>query len=250
MLRIIIIDDNKIVVTSLVQSIEWASFNCEVVGTAFDGSEGLKLVQHFSPDIVITDIRMPGFDGLEMIQMLRAVNTSSHFIILTGYSDFSYAQTAIRLGVNDFILKPVINDELIASIKKIAEKIAPTSDTASSAVSTVLNEINRKSDQYSALISSTIKSINKKILENPSLSDIACEFMISPSHLSKLFKKETGYSFIDYLTLCKMHTANELLKNPKYRVYQVGELLGYHDYSYFYQVYKKYYGHAPSEKHK
>ena len=111
MLRIIIIDDNKIVVTSLVQSIEWASFNCEVVGTAFDGSEGLKLVQHFSPDIVITDIRMPGFDGLEMIQMLRAVNTSSHFIILTGYSDFSYAQTAIRLGVSDFILKPVINDE-------------------------------------------------------------------------------------------------------------------------------------------
>ena len=112
MYRVVLIDDENIIVEGLRRVIKWADYGCQVVGTASDAAEGAQLIQKLQPHIVFTDIRMPGQDGLTMLAGLRSEFPDMQVTVLTGYRDFSYAQEAIRLGVARFLLKPSKMDEL------------------------------------------------------------------------------------------------------------------------------------------
>ena len=103
MYRVLLIDDESIIVEGLRRVIRWADYNCEVVATACDGKEGTALIRQFQPHILFTDIRMPGMDGLSMVAALRSEYPDMQVAILTGYRDFAYAQEAIRLGVTRFL---------------------------------------------------------------------------------------------------------------------------------------------------
>ena len=99
MYKVVIIDDEPIIVEGLSKSIQWDRWDCEVVGSALNGIEGLALVDEVRPDIIITDISMPQMDGLQMIASLKSQYENLEITILTGYRDFEYAQQAVRLGV-------------------------------------------------------------------------------------------------------------------------------------------------------
>ena len=94
-----------------------------VLGEASDGEEGLDLVLRFKPDLVITDIRMPKMDGLEMIRRLYEQKIPVHAVILSGYSEFEYAKKAIQYGADDYLLKPLAVDDVQDMLEKIEEKI-------------------------------------------------------------------------------------------------------------------------------
>jgi two-component system response regulator YesN len=126
MLSLLVVDDEIIQRKGIVTSIDWSAIGAAVVGEGADGREGLALIKELHPDLVITDIRMPVMDGLEMIEAVRRGgkrNTAPHFIILSGYEDFKYAQSAIRLGVLDYVLKPVDADELLSLVSRAKAKI-------------------------------------------------------------------------------------------------------------------------------
>lgn len=123
MYKVVIIDDNKNTVQSLLHSVDWKSFRTEVVGTAPNGRRGLELIEQTRPDIVITDIRMPNLDGLKMIEMMQKKLGNAKIIIITGYDKFQYASRAIKLSVFDFILKPIDNEELYDAIGRAFEQI-------------------------------------------------------------------------------------------------------------------------------
>ena len=106
-MRLILVDDEKGIVDGLKKMISRYIPECEVVGTAYNGLEGFKLIQKMHPDIVITDIRMPQTDGLDMIRMLKDVSIQTKFILLSGYADFEYARRGMQLGVQFYINKPV-----------------------------------------------------------------------------------------------------------------------------------------------
>jgi two-component system response regulator YesN len=115
--KVFLIDDEKNIVQGLKLLIDWAALNCEIVGDAEDGKAGIELIRRLEPDIVISDIRMPYMTGLQMIEQLRDY-PHIRFIILSGYSDFAYAKTGIALGVTDYVLKPVDENELIRAVQK------------------------------------------------------------------------------------------------------------------------------------
>ena len=123
MYRVIIVDDEPMIRRGLRETIEWDSLGLEVAGEAADGVEALRLVRAIRPEILITDIRMPGMDGLELIQEVRKLNYEVKITILSGYSDYSYLKTAIRLGVDNYLLKPIDNDELISNLKNAVGEI-------------------------------------------------------------------------------------------------------------------------------
>lgn len=123
MYKVVLIDDENKITRGLKQIIQWERLNCTVVGVAYNGQLGLQLVEDTQPDIVITDINMPYMDGLEMIEVLKRKESKMKFIILSGYSDFQYAQKGIRLGINNFILKPVDEQELEDSIQQATADI-------------------------------------------------------------------------------------------------------------------------------
>ena len=118
MLRCIIAEDERILRKGLILTTDWKSLDCEVVGEAENGLEALDLFKTKKPDLLITDIRMPLMDGLELIEKCRPLH-SADYIIMSGYSDFSYAKKAIHLGVSEYILKPLDEEELFDAITKI-----------------------------------------------------------------------------------------------------------------------------------
>ncbi len=123
MLKVLIVDDEVRVCRLIQYLIDWEALSLHVLGYVNDGLTALTIIKEQSPDIIITDIRMPEYDGLKLIENARSLNSNAHFIIISGYSDFSYAQTAIKYGVDDYILKPIKEKELIQTLEKIIAKI-------------------------------------------------------------------------------------------------------------------------------
>ncbi|MEC0332765.1 response regulator [Paenibacillus macerans] len=122
-MKLVLVDDEKGIVDGLKKIIGRYVPDCEVVGAAYNGLEGVKLIQTRHPDIVITDIRMPQADGLEMIKMLKEAGNPAKFILLSGYADFEYARRGMQLGVQFYINKPVEEEELRDCVRQVMEDI-------------------------------------------------------------------------------------------------------------------------------
>lgn len=122
MIKVIIADDEENVCRLIRGLINWDLLGMEIAGIAHNGVETLDLIKALSPDLIITDIRMPGYDGLEMIRRATNINPELDFIIISGYDHFEYAQNAIKYGVSDYLLKPIKKDDLLAALNKMREK--------------------------------------------------------------------------------------------------------------------------------
>ncbi len=122
MFKVIIADDEARLCRLVQMLADWQALDMEVVGTASNGFEALALIETLSPDILITDIRMPGCDGLELIQKARQLSSGLEIVVISGYAQFEYAQTAIRQGVGGYLLKPIKKESLMATLKEIGER--------------------------------------------------------------------------------------------------------------------------------
>ncbi|MGZ7441247.1 response regulator [Paenibacillus sp. TH7-28] len=132
MFKVLLVDDEIFVRKGLQKLIPWEDLNYTLVGEADNGDKALYMIEHLQPDLVITDIRMPILDGLDLIRSVKEdADSDLFFIVISGYHDFSYAQQALRYGVHDYILKPVDDEEMTATLRKLAlnmskRKIAKT----------------------------------------------------------------------------------------------------------------------------
>lgn len=131
MYKVVIIDDEKRIVNGLQKILNWTEMNCEIAGVTYNGKEGLTLVSSLKPDIVLTDIRMPHMDGLEMIKALNEQGCTARFIMLSGYAEFEYAKRGIEIGVSSYLLKPINEIELANTIKELIAGIEKERETNS-----------------------------------------------------------------------------------------------------------------------
>lgn len=123
MFKVMIIDDEPIIRKGIKNILDWKKFGCEICAEASDGEEGIALINEKRPDILITDIRMPGIDGLKMISNVKDLIPDCKIIILTGYRDFDYVQEALKLRVFDFVLKPSKIEDLTTIIHRAVEEL-------------------------------------------------------------------------------------------------------------------------------
>ena len=170
---------------------------------------------------------MPNMDGIQMMEALRARGSRAYVIILTAYDSFTYARSALRLGAVDFLLKPFHDGELEAAVIKLRRRM----EAEGSGTAPALPE--RKKGDYGD--------------QNISVGEIAQYLGLSESHLSHLFRKETDYTLLNYLTRYRIHKAMELLRDCRTKVYEVAERVGYRDITYFSATFKKVTGMSPSE---
>lgn len=119
MLQVLIVDDEEKVCTLIQYLVDWEKMGLQVVGVANDGVTAMGLIEEKQPDIVITDIQMPGYNGLEVIQQVREKFPEIHFVIISGYRQFDYAHQAIKFGVENYLLKPIKQEELIGTLEKL-----------------------------------------------------------------------------------------------------------------------------------
>ena len=121
MLKLIIADDERIIRETISTIIDWKQNNIELVGLCQNGLEAYDIILDETPDIVLTDIRMPGMDGLELIRRISETDLNTQFIILSGYGEFEYAKTAMKYGVRHYLLKPCNELQILEVIQEIAQ---------------------------------------------------------------------------------------------------------------------------------
>ena len=124
MLKIMVVEDEELIRKGIVLAVDWASLDCVVVGEAANGEEGLEVAAKCSPGLIITDLKMPKMDGLEMLERLREAGNNAFVIILTAYDSFTYAQQALRLGAVDFLLKPFHDGDLEKAVLNLQNRLS------------------------------------------------------------------------------------------------------------------------------
>lgn len=119
MYKILLVDDEELVIKSLMATLNWNDLGFEIIGYALSAEEALKMVEAMKPDVVITDIKMPKINGLELLQMLKSIYPDIHCIVISGYAEFAYIQKSVRLEAEGYCLKPFDADEISVYLKRI-----------------------------------------------------------------------------------------------------------------------------------
>ncbi len=241
-LTLVLVEDEKIVLKELQEMIDWDKLGIELVGCAEDGEEGENLIRRLEPDIVLTDIRLPGKDGLEMLASAPVANA----IILSGHTDYQYMKTAIRLSVFDYLQKPVDDEELEETLGRLAEKIRDEEST--------IEELRGEKDAIRLPDAKGNHTVEKAIcfmkenFRRPiGLQEVAESVRISENHLSAIFKENTGINFLGYLNALRMNEAIKLLSTSNLNVQEIAESTGFPTPGYFTKLFKKYTGKTPTQ---
>ncbi len=256
MFSVVIVEDEDIIRQGLVHVIDWQAMGCRVIGSAGDGLEGAKMILALRPDIVLTDIKMPRKNG---IQMLEECLESHHFkaIILTSHSEFDYAQKAVSLHVFEYLLKPVDEEALKATVTKIQRELESDegyikrhSLSAAGALPLPFDINAAVKSCASHQVRTALKKIIVSYTEPLSIAAIAAEMGVSKEYLSRKFKECTGRTFTDILNMHRIARALELLQDGCYLMYEVAVICGFSEYKYFCSVFKRYTGKSPGDAKK
>lgn len=243
MYRVVLIDDEKIIVDGLTRVIKWADYNCEVVGAAYDAAGGAALIRRLKPHIVFTDIKMPDQDGLTMLAGLKSEFSEMQIAVLTGYRDFNYAQEAIKLGVTRFLLKPSKMDELheaLSAMKERLDKLPP--DAAAGEDEPCLDR-----HAGSFIVNQATAYIEEHYAQKLTLQEVADKCYVSQWHLSKLINKYTGNTFYELLNNVRIEKAKALLNDTKLKIGDIVDMVGYSDAAHFSRVFKRIVGVSANE---
>lgn len=241
MYKIFLADDEIWVIMGLKKLIEKVGAPFQVVGEASNGVMALEEIEKKKPDVLITDIRMPGMDGLELMKEIRKKKLDTKVVLVSGYAEFDYAQKAIRMGAVDYLLKPV-EAETFAKVLENLEKM--------------LDECGGKQEEqpeeilYPSALENIVEEIQARYNENITLTGFSEKHNISVGHLSNLLKERLGMSFSEYITAKRVQKAKELLADERLSVEKVANEVGYKDYFYFTKVFKKAVGISPSKYRK
>lgn len=234
MYKVVLIDDEDIIVEGLKKVIDWAGFGCEVVATASDAKSGALAVREHSPDILFTDIKMPNLDGLTMLAGLKGEFPEMQITVLTGYRDFEYAKRAVNIGVTRFLLKPSKMSELEEALRTMTENLRKRK-SAQEEESAKPEE----SRDNSLIVRSALDYIRVHYAEKLTLTELAEKTYVSPWYLSKLLNKVTGESFCDLLNRTRLEKARVLLEDPSLKIHEISEMLGFNDVTHFSRLFKK-----------
>lgn len=242
MYKVVLIDDEALIVEGLCRVVDWTGHNCQVAATACDAASGARAIRQHQPDILFTDIKMPGEDGLVMLAGLRGEFPRMQIAVITGYRDFEYAQRAILLGVSRFLLKPSKMDEIEEALTHMTaqlDSLPPEAEQEPAGVEDL--------PANSFLVRQAQTYIQEHYARRLSLQDVADHCYVSQWHLSKLLNRHLGQTFYDLLNSIRVQQAKKLMEDPSLRISEIAERVGYADTAHFSRVFKRLEGISAAE---
>ncbi|MCD1260124.1 response regulator [Paenibacillus athensensis] len=246
---ILIVDDEPRTRQGLKKMLDaWAGGKYEVE-IAADGDEALALLANKPVNVLISDIRMPEMTGLQMIRAAKEQGGLPAVILLSGYSEFDYAQEAIRLGVVNYLLKPVAKAKLIEAVEQALaiDEERRRVDRLDRVVDNRLADMRQEDHLIPQPIKEAMRYIELHLREPIGLREVAEQVHLNPSYFSSLFKEKTNLTFSEYVTRSRVQRAKHLLLNTAMPVSAIAEEAGYQTVKYFTTLFKEYEGMTPSQ---
>ncbi|CAH2213934.1 response regulator transcription factor [Tepidibacter aestuarii] len=202
--------------------------------TCKSGVEAIKLAHQHRPNIIIMDVLIPELDGLSTIEEIRKFLPNTYIVILSASSDFHYAQKAIRLQVSEYLLKPVKP----SVFKQVFSKILASTSECAVAVEEISNKKSTKPKEcIQSFIKESVDYIKEHFMEKLTLEIVSSKVFVNPKYFSRVFKKEMGVSFSEYVINLRVQNACHLLEETNYPAYRISIECGFSDASYFNRVF-------------
>ncbi|MBE5675838.1 response regulator transcription factor [Staphylococcus sp. SS87] len=246
MFKVVICDDERIIREGLKQMIPWGEYHFNTIYTAKDGVEALSLIRQHQPDLVITDIRMPRKNGVDLLNDIGHLNCN--VIILSSYDDFEYMKAGIQHHVLDYLLKPVDHAQLEGILKRLVRmlleqqshygrSLAPCHDAFQPLLKVEYD------DYY---VNQIIDQIKQSYQTKVSVSDLIQHIEVSESYAMRTFKDHVGITIVDYLNRYRILQSLQLL-DRHYKHYEIADKVGFSEYKMFSYHFKKYLQMSPSD---
>jgi two-component system, response regulator YesN len=274
---VLIVDDEEWVREVVRLSVAWEKVGCRLPLLFDSGRKALEEARRLRPAVILLDIQMPGMTGLDFLEYHRRAFPDSKVIVVSGYSQFEYAQCALRCGAYDYLLKPIDEEHLTRVVERAVEEIGTTladrrqqrsTESALQRMKTtriVENGIDigsgdacddrpeqprreRDTDGITdQRVVQAVDAVRRSLAAPPTLPEVAAAVGLSPSYFSELFSAQTGRSYAHTIMLERISHAQRLLRDTWMRIGEVGELVGYPNSNYFSKVFRRRTGLLPSE---
>lgn len=252
---VLIIDDEPLICMGMLELIDWSSYGFSRTDIRFNYEDGLKAALSHPYTLVVSDICLHDSSGLELVRRIQEKKMGSQFVLISAHAEFRYAQEALELGVFQYLLKPLQKEALENCIAKFLEKQPVPQIQETPELPAEQPQIQDMSVQKEQARRTGVTSIGKtleyihKNYTDPSLSlnKVANDLYVNSSYLGQRFRQQTGVKFTDYLNQYRIVKACELLIKEQYLTYEIGEMVGFGNISYFHRVFKRVTGMGTEE---
>ena len=232
--RAYVVDDEPNVLENLTGNPLFIDCGYKIAGSSTDPIEAMNEIKRIIPDVVFTDLKMPGLSGVELMEQLRERGAECEFVIISAHGDFEASRRFFKMKGFDYLTKPVSDEELQSLLGRLSGRIAGKKASLSTHGGTSSPELNR-----------IIAFLEKSLEEKHTLESLSEKFDINATYICHLFSVNLGTTFVSYMTKLRMETAADLLKGTRKSVKEIAGICGY-DYLYFVQVFKKYHACTPT----
>lgn len=242
-MKIIVVEDEQRSREGLCRLIRTVAGDHELIGQASNGSAALDMILQMKPDLVFTDIKMPVMDGITLISTVRAHSIQTEFVVISGYADFEFARQSISLGVAEYLLKPVTQEDVERALNRVEGKL-------SGAGQMPVGNKGGLRENYPYAHPAVLRALD--VIEvgyagKINQRDLASELNISAEYFSYLFSKNVGTTFSDFLRNYRIEKAKELYASHACPKQDVPYSVGFSDAKYFAQVFRSVTGESPAE---
>lgn len=237
-MNLLIVDDEPLEREVLMDIIQKANLGIQNCLEAINGSVAVDMVNNNGIDIVLMDIKMPVMDGIAAAKIMKKKNPNIKLLFLTAFNDFDYALQTIKLGIDDFLLKPVSPNEIIEALKKVIESMDPIITKEST------------SNQPIVIIRTLISYIKNHIQEKLTLEELSGLVHLHPQYISRLFKQEMNMTITEYITVERIEKSKKMLVETQNTMMEISIACGFSDSNYFTRVFRMREGIPPSQYRK
>ena len=233
--RVYFVEDNPLILESFMSRPVFLECGFINVGHSVNPVEALKAIKDTNPDVVFTDLKMPGLNGIELMDKLKLGGYDGEFVVISAYSDYSEVRRFFNMDGFDYLVKPVSENELQALLVKLSDRLTAKKADVNPARGTPSPELNKITAHLRAHIS-----------DRHTLESIGSKFNLKPNFICNLFSRFLGTTFISYLTNIRMEEAALLLRISQKPVKEVAIICGYPNYFYFCRVFREAYACTPT----
>ncbi|MEG6617027.1 response regulator [Peptococcaceae bacterium 1198_IL3148] len=232
-MAVVLIVEDELLELEFLQSIVSEELLAEdKVLTCQDGIQAVQLAKQYRPDIILMDVQIPEMGGLSALQEIRKFLPRASVLILSAYSDFSFAQTAIRLRVQDYLLKPIRPSAFRQLFRDLLTTVATEQELADEEIMELETEGNQRD-----FIKKALKYIHDNFTQKLTLQSVSANVFLNPQYFSRIFRREVGVSYTDYVNKLRIEYACKLLETTNYPAYRISSECGFTDPSYFNRVF-------------